>query len=78
MITDFKQLTTSKEINWTPCFENFTCTRLEVPLDYENPDVGTAGIAFLRLAAEGGESAKDILINPGEKVASGRNYKSED
>lgn len=66
MITDFSQLTPSSDINWTPCFENFTCTRLEVPLDYEDASAGTAAIAYVKSAAvDETKDTKNIQINPG-------------
>lgn len=66
MITDFSQLTPSTDIQWQPCFENFTCTRLIVPLDYDNSSAGTAAIAFMKYAAENeNNDTKSVLVNPG-------------
>lgn len=65
--TDPSQLAPSTALNWTSCFENYTCTKLEVPLDYENPSIGSTGIAFIKLAAQNNSNAvPNILINQGE------------
>lgn len=64
MIWDFDELKPSPELDWKPCFENFTCTKLEVPLDYADPSVGKTGIAFLKYSSQN-PSAEDILINTG-------------
>jgi len=64
--TDPCQLTPSTSLNWTPCFENYTCTRLKVPLDYKNPSVGSTAIAFIKLAAQNNSgTAPNLLINQG-------------
>jgi pimeloyl-ACP methyl ester carboxylesterase len=42
----------------------YECARLEVPLDYENPDGRTAQIALLRVPAQG-EPIGSLLLNPG-------------
>jgi hypothetical protein len=45
----------------------FQCARLEVPLDYEQPDGQTAQIALLRVPATGEPSKRigSLLLNPG-------------
>jgi pimeloyl-ACP methyl ester carboxylesterase len=45
----------------------FECARLEVPLDYQNPDGRTAQIALLRVPARGepGTRIGSLLTNPG-------------
>src|SRR3954452_3222567 len=58
--------TSSASLKWTPCFDNFACTRLEVPLDYANPGIGDTSTAFMKLAAqENPGSANSILFNDG-------------
>ncbi|OCL12579.1 hypothetical protein AOQ84DRAFT_395589 [Glonium stellatum] len=70
--TNFAKLAPSTSINWTPCFKNFTCMNLEVPLDYGNSSSGTIAIAFIKLAAQNiSENTQDILINPGGPGGSG-------
>ena len=48
----------------------FDCARLEVPLDYADPDGQTAQIAVLRQRASG-ERIGSLVINPGGPGASG-------
>jgi pimeloyl-ACP methyl ester carboxylesterase len=47
--------------------DTYECARLEVPLDYENPDGRTAQIALLRVPARGEPSQRigSLLLNPG-------------
>ncbi|KAJ4301291.1 hypothetical protein N0V90_003382 [Kalmusia sp. IMI 367209] len=72
MITNWSELHPSADIDWKPCFENFTCTILEVPLDYEDASVGTAAIAMLKVPALNQTiETKNILINPGGPGGSG-------
>lgn len=55
-----------------PCYQNFTCTRLLVPLDYDDPSIGETAIPFLRYASPN-KSAEDLLFNPGGPAGSGIN-----
>ncbi|AOS65016.1 alpha/beta hydrolase [Actinoalloteichus hymeniacidonis] len=48
----------------------FECARVEVPLDYEQPDGRTAQIAMLRIPAHG-EPIGSLLYNPGGPGSSG-------
>lgn len=52
------------------------CARLEVPLDYENPEGRTAQIAVLRVAAKGAPDKRigSLLLNPGGPGVSGMGY----
>ncbi|KAF1809556.1 hypothetical protein P152DRAFT_461494 [Eremomyces bilateralis CBS 781.70] len=68
----------SKSIEWRSCFDRFQCTRLDVPLDWEDElDRRRAAIAMIRLPAKvppghpsyGGA----VLINPGGPGGSGVN-----
>lgn len=70
MIWDFSQLTPSPDLDWKPCYENLTCTILEVPLDYKNATAGTTGIAFIKYSSSNPD-AEDILLNPGGPGGSG-------
>lgn len=51
----------------------FECGRLEVPLNYDNPQSGTMQIGVLRLPARGerGERIGSLVINPGGPGGSG-------
>ncbi|KAK1234476.1 hypothetical protein PQX77_002330 [Marasmius sp. AFHP31] len=66
----------STELQWTQCYTGeFQCTRLQVPLDYDNPDRDSAIIALIRLPAEVSSDSEDylgpILFNPGGPGGSG-------
>ncbi|ORX97553.1 TAP-like protein-domain-containing protein [Clohesyomyces aquaticus] len=79
MVYDFAKLTPSPEFSWTPCFGNFTCTLLTVPLDYKNTAAGTTNVAFIKWTAPPSNttystSPQDILINPGGPGGSGVDY----
>lgn len=52
------------------------CARLQVPLDYQDPDGRTAQIALLRVASNGDPSKRigSILLNPGGPGFSGMSY----
>jgi pimeloyl-ACP methyl ester carboxylesterase len=48
-----------------PAQATYECARLEVPLNYEEPDGKTARIAVLRVAARGGKPVGSLVLNPG-------------
>lgn len=52
--------------------EGIQCARLQVPLDYENPDAGTISVGLLRRpAAEQGRRVGSLVVNPGGPGGSG-------
>ncbi len=73
-----------QELSWGPCADyatsdmdrsafaadTFECARLEVPLDYAQPDGETAQVAVLRQKATG-DKVGSLLFNPGGPGASG-------
>ncbi|PVH97937.1 hypothetical protein DM02DRAFT_630717 [Periconia macrospinosa] len=61
----FDALPLSKDLNYVPCFQNFTCTKLEVPLDYEDPAVGSTHIALMRWNSPHQPALGDVIFNPG-------------
>ncbi|KAF8188141.1 Alpha/Beta hydrolase protein [Mycena galopus ATCC 62051] len=69
----WNQLTPSQDFQWVQCYSIFQCTRLEVPFDYSNPNVGTAALAVIRLPANVSEDQYrgPILFNPGGPGGSG-------
>ncbi|KAL4797992.1 Alpha/Beta hydrolase protein [Aspergillus venezuelensis] len=74
-VTDWDLIPPSSNLNWTPCFQNYTCARLEVPLDYGDPGHGSIAIAFIRLPARNAtNNTRDVLINPGGPGNSGVDY----
>lgn len=61
-----RQIQPSTNINWVPCFSNFSCARLEVPLDYENAIAGTTNIAVVKSSAPNASvETQDVFFNPG-------------
>ncbi|KAK7697288.1 hypothetical protein SLS64_013676 [Diaporthe eres] len=62
----------SANLTWTQCFDGFACSKLEVPLDYSNRNLGTTSVAFLKLAGKNAtvESPSIVLI-PGGPGGSG-------
>ncbi|KAI1394350.1 Alpha/Beta hydrolase protein [Hypoxylon trugodes] len=72
MVYGFDSIPTSPDLQWVPCFDDFTCANLEVPIDYEDPTLGTTSIAFIKLRGENAtDDAQSILINPGGPGGSG-------
>ncbi|QKX63676.1 uncharacterized protein TRUGW13939_10847 [Talaromyces rugulosus] len=72
MVYGFDNIDPSANLAWTPCFDNFTCSKLEVPLDYSKRSLGTTSIAFIKLAGKNAtaESPSLVLI-PGGPGGSG-------
>ncbi|KAJ8092912.1 hypothetical protein PM082_023546 [Marasmius tenuissimus] len=71
----------SKDLQWVPCYTEqggFQCTRLEVPLNYSNPEGEKAAIAIVRLPTNISTDSQDyrgpILFNPGGPGASGVDF----
>lgn len=69
-VSSFKDVPSSPELKWTPCYERFKCANLEVPLDYENKELGSTVVAWIRLDAANG-TGTDVLFNPGGPGGSG-------
>lgn len=65
MAYSFKDVPITPEIQYIPCFDTYTCTQLEVPLDYDDPAAGTTNIAFIRYEAAQQPALGDIIFNPG-------------
>ncbi|PYH86437.1 alpha/beta-hydrolase [Aspergillus uvarum CBS 121591] len=59
-------------LTWTPCFDAFGCSRLEVPVDYANRSLGTTSIAFIKLAGKNATvKSPSIVLIPGGPGGSG-------
>ncbi|KAH8131906.1 hypothetical protein FP744_10006314 [Trichoderma asperellum] len=72
MVYGFDNIEPSANLTWTPCFDEFTCSRLEVPLDYSDTSLGTTSIAFIKLAGKNATmESPSIIINPGGPGGSG-------
>ncbi|KAJ1328276.1 alpha/beta hydrolase [Microdochium nivale] len=48
MVYGFDTISSSPDLAWMPCFDDFKCTKLQVPLDYANPSLGTTDVAFIK------------------------------
>ncbi|KAI1171946.1 Alpha/Beta hydrolase protein [Nemania sp. FL0916] len=72
MSSGFDNIEPSADLIWTPCFQNFTCSRLEVPLDYSNKSIGTTSVPFIKLAGKNATAgSQSIVLIPGGPGGSG-------
>ncbi|GAB3460955.1 alpha/beta hydrolase [Actinophytocola sediminis] len=53
--------------------ERLDCARVQVPLDYDNPDGARGEVAMLRIPASGNKIGS-LLVNPGGPGGSGMNF----
>ena len=58
-------------ITWEPCYQNYECGVIEVPIDYQRPSLGTIQIDLIRIQASTEPSLGPLLINFGGPGASG-------
>ncbi|KAK7468330.1 hypothetical protein VKT23_002845 [Stygiomarasmius scandens] len=74
---DWTSIEPSTTISWVDCYSGFQCARFQVPLNYSNPDVGSAAIAIIKLNAtmeNGMEYGGPIFMNPGGPGGSGVSF----
>ncbi|KAK4461503.1 putative hydrolase [Cladorrhinum samala] len=72
MAYGFGNIKPSANLTWTPCFDDFTCSNLEVPVDYSNRSHGTTSIAFIKLAGKNATAeSPSIVVVPGGPGGSG-------
>ncbi|MET0839997.1 MAG: alpha/beta hydrolase, partial [Marmoricola sp.] len=65
-----------QELDWKDCGDN-ECTRLEVPLDYADPDGETIELAVLRVpATRRDQRVGQLMVNPGGPGGSAVEYAS--
>lgn len=62
-----------QEVSWVNCGNDAECTRVNVPLDYANPDGPTVELSVTRVTATG-EAIGALLVNPGGPGASAFDY----
>lgn len=67
MVYNFTDITPSTEIRWRPCYDDFECAYLTVPLDYDCPEGNSTDIAFIKYQSVN-SSAQDVLFNPGTRI----------
>ncbi len=63
-------------VQWAPCRANsgfpFECARVQVPLDYSDPQAGTISLALIRLpASDPAHRIGSLFLNPGGPGGSG-------
>lgn len=66
-----------QDVGWVPCGDD-ECTTVAVPLDWDDPEAGSIGIAVKRVVATGSadERIGSLLINPGGPGGSGIDFLS--
>lgn len=60
----------AQEVDWEECGPDLECTRVEVPLDHDDPAGDTIDIAVTRMVSAG-EGARSLFLNPGGPGGSG-------
>ena len=61
-----------QQVAWQDCFES-ECARVEVPLDYDDPDGASVDVAVTRIPATG-ERIGTLFVNPGGPGGSAVDY----
>ncbi|TIC79479.1 alpha/beta hydrolase [Nocardioides sp. GY 10127] len=67
----------SQTLDWADCGDGSgnECATLQVPVDYDNPDDGSFGLAVLRVpAADQADKVGSLVVNPGGPGAPGTSY----
>ncbi|KAF9040673.1 TAP-like protein-domain-containing protein [Panaeolus papilionaceus] len=72
---EWSKLTPTKDLRWVPCFDNFECARLMIPMDHHDPERKHGALAMIRKPSPLGPDHSDyrgpILFNPGGPGGSG-------
>ena len=64
-----------QELDWSRCYENFDCTTVKVPIDYDRIQTGAFEISVLRYNAQDPKRRiGSLIVNPGGPGASGVDY----
>lgn len=64
-----------QSLDWSSCYDNFDCSYLQVPIDYENLALGRFKLRLLRHGAIEQEGRiGSLVLNPGGPGASGVEY----
>ncbi len=64
----------TQELDWKSCYNDYQCTDLLVPIDYEKLSTGTFKISLLKFQTTGTRKLGSIVVNPGGPGSSGVNY----
>ncbi|HEU0295856.1 MAG TPA: alpha/beta hydrolase [Anaerolineales bacterium] len=67
------------KVTWSPCYQQFglpfECGTVQVPLDYDDPGVGSISIALIRLpASDPSQRIGSLFFNPGGPGGSGVDF----
>jgi pimeloyl-ACP methyl ester carboxylesterase len=60
-----------QELEWSECGDQFDCTTVTAPLDWDDADAGEIELSVIRQHATGGTAVGSLLTNPGGPGASG-------
>lgn len=79
---DFEKIVPSEKLEWHPCYDNFYCARLTVPMDYNRPltEENSPKVHIALVLAPGAHSGpkkfstSPLLINPGGPGGSGTTF----
>ncbi|KAF5871553.1 putative alpha beta-hydrolase protein [Botrytis fragariae] len=78
----FDKIPASTDLIWYPCFSNYSCAMLSVPLDYSKPNGTRASIPLIMIAAQSnstdGSYQGMLLTNPGGPGNAGVDFLLED
>ncbi|KAG9246869.1 hypothetical protein BJ878DRAFT_416094 [Calycina marina] len=74
----FDQITPTRELIWHPCYTDYVCAKLDVPLDYSNPQGTRAAVPIIKIPAQlNGTNEKYqglLFTNPGGPGNSGIDF----
>ncbi|KKK19773.1 hypothetical protein AOCH_003187 [Aspergillus ochraceoroseus] len=75
---DWSRVNPSQDLEYHDCYEGFQCTRLLVPLDWQNASSARIAIAVIRLpatvAADDPSHGGSLMLNPGGPGGSGVDF----
>ncbi|MGR0220600.1 alpha/beta hydrolase [Agromyces sp. ZXT2-6] len=66
----------SQVLEWQSC-DDFQCTTVTAPLDWDDPSAGETELALIRQTARGGDRIGSLLVNPGGPGGSGYDFIAE-
>lgn len=65
----------SQKLAWHDCYENYQCSKLLVPIDYQNLTMGSFSLSLLRYQAlDQDRRIGSLVVNPGGPGSSGVDY----
>jgi len=62
------------ELRWEPCGTGQQCAWLTVPIDHQNPTLGTLDLRIVRIPARSNAPLGALVVNPGGPGASGADF----